>query len=182
MGTAREDSLDGARPDGAGGERGPAQDDPPALALLLHTGRVAGEATVERLLELGIAAEIDYVPNLFVRLLSGGNYHVRVSVPVGELERARAELERWSATARGNVAVLAREVQRALASATLAALLAGGVLAASGVPRALVLGTGLWFALLALWTLRSRRRHRKGGAGTGSTPEAPAPDPTRDGR
>ncbi len=154
--------------------------DPPAL--LLHTGRVAGEATVERLQALDIAAEIDYVPNLFVRLLSGGSYRVRVSVPAPELERARAELQRWELAARPNVAVLAREVQRALATATLLALVVGGVLAWCGVPHALSWGTGLWLALLGLWTVRSRRRYGLGGVELGASHEPATPDPTRRGR
>lgn len=155
---------------------------PETFASLLHTGRVAGEATVEHLAELGIAAEIDYVPNLFVRLLSGGSYQVRVSVPRAELERARAELEHWAAAAQPNVSALAREVQRVLVVATLVAVAAGGVLAACGVPHALVLGTTLWFVWLGLWTLRSRRRRGAAGSAAGAARESATPDPRRAGR
>lgn len=125
--------------------------------LLLRTGRVAAEATVERLQWLGIEARIHDLPNVFVRLTSGGNYRVCVVVPEPELARARGELERWAEEARPRVRQLAREVQLVLVSATLAAAALGGALFWLGVPRSAGWAVGLWAAFLAGWVARSRR-------------------------
>ena len=137
-------------------------------AVLLHTGRVAAEVTVERLQELGIEAEISYLPNVFVRVLSGGNYAVHITVPEAELARARAELERWAAAAQPRVHELAREVQLVLGGWTLAALLVTGVLFWRGVPYSFAWGGGLWLAALSVWTARSRRRQALAGPPAGA--------------
>lgn len=128
-----------------------------SLVALLHTGRVAAEVTVERLQVLGIEARILDLPNVFVRLTSGGNYRVRVVVPEPDLARARGELERWAEEARPRVRQLAREVQLVLVSATLAAAAVGGALFWLGVPRSAGWAVGLWAVFLAGWVARSRR-------------------------
>src|SRR5262245_33054015 len=83
-----------------------------ALVVLLQTGRVAAEATVDRLQEIEIDAQVLDDPNVFVKLTAGGNYRVRVVVPEEDLERARAELARWEVESRPRVDALAREVRR----------------------------------------------------------------------
>jgi hypothetical protein len=141
------------------------------LVVLLSTGRVAAEATAERLLELGIEARVHGLPNVFVRLASGGNYRVQVIVPEADLARARAELEQWAVEAAPRVRVLAREVQRVLGALTLAALGLGGLLLWLGVPFALLWGVAFWLAATAHWTWRSRLRHPLGGSGPGASRE-----------
>ena len=156
---------------------------PPSLVPLVRTSRVSAEATAERLHELGIEARVLDLPNVFVRLASGGNYRVQVSVPEADLARSRAELERWAAAAAPRVRDLGREVQRALALATLLALAAAGAAWWAG-PRwpsawggddwwgplawPAALGAATWCAWVGVWVARSRRR-------------APPPDDADDG-
>jgi hypothetical protein len=135
-----------------------------ALAVLLHTSRVSAEATAERLSDLGIDARVIDEPNVFVRIVTGGNYRVRVAVPKEELERAHAELARWAAEAHPRVRLLAGEVQRVLLGATLGALLVlAAALLLGAREYALVWMGGTWLGLLALWVLRSRRATARGG-------------------
>jgi hypothetical protein len=82
-----------------------------SLVVLLQTGRVAAEATVERLQEIEIDARVIDEPNVFVKLTTGGNYQVRVVVPEEDLERARAELARWEVESGPRIEALAREVR-----------------------------------------------------------------------
>ncbi len=140
---------------GTGGQREP---DPSELVALVRTGRVAAEATVERLQDLGIEALVHDLPNVFVRLASGGNYRVQVVVPAADRARAQAEIERWAVEAAPRVRALAGEVQRVLGGLTLLALALGALLFWLGVPFALGWGCGAWVAGTAVWTWRSRRR------------------------
>lgn len=130
-----------------------------ALTVLLQTGRVAAEATVERLQALAINAQVIDRPNAFVRLSSGGNYRVRVAVPEEELERARAEIARWEVEAAPRVAVLAKEVQRGLVLASLPALAFAVVLVALRARSHAAWGgvLALWIACVAVWVWRSGR-------------------------
>jgi hypothetical protein len=129
-----------------------------AGVLLVRTGRVAAEVTAERLIERGIEARVHALPNVWVRLASGGNYRVEVHVPSADLDAARAEMERWQIEAAPRVNALAREVGRVLAVAALVALGASAGLLAAGVPFAVPWGAGAGLAVLVAWTLRSRRR------------------------
>jgi len=130
------------------------------LAVLGHTGRVAAEATLERLAELGIEAEIIDQPNVFVRLTSGGNYRVRVVVQEEDLERGRAELARWEAEAAPRVAALSSEVLRVLLLTAVPPLgLAGWLITREPVPHwSLAAIFGFWLGALAAWVLWSRLR------------------------
>src|SRR5262245_2649214 len=105
-----------------------------ALVVLLQTGRVAAEATVDRLQEIEIDAQVIDEPNVFVKLTAGGNYQVRVVVPEEDLERARAELARWEVESGPRIEALAREVRRgalralrAFGSCVLASVAFGGI-------------------------------------------------------
>ena len=135
-----------------------------ALQVLLSTSRVSAEATVERLVELGLDAQVLDHPNVFVKLASGGNYRVRVAVPEEELERARAEIQRWADESEGRVRGLAQEVQRVLVGAGVLGLVVGGGGAALGVVRPWLWGLASWAGWLLIWTLRSRRRYAKGAS------------------
>lgn len=136
--------------------------------VLLRTGRVAAEVTAERLQELGIEALIDDLPNVFVRLTSGGNYRVRIVVPEADLARAQQAVERWAVEAEPRVRGLAREVQLVLGGLTLVALGLAGLLLWLRVPHALWWGSGAWIAGTAGWIWRSRRQL----SGAAGSPEA----------
>lgn len=133
------------------------------LSVLLATGRVSAEATLERLLAIGIEARILDQPNVFVRLASGGNYRVRVVVPEADLALARAELARWEVEAGPRVQALAGEVRRVLVLAALPALgLAAWLLTRDPVPKwSLPAIFGFWLGGLGAWVLWSRMRSRE---------------------
>lgn len=152
-----------------------------ALSVLLQTSRVSAEATVERLQALEIDAQVLDQPNVWVKLASAGTYRVRVAVPEADVERARAELARLEGEARPRVGSLAKEVQRVLLGATLAAGAVGGILLAlggassppssssssstssSGFHYELVWAAGVWLAWIAVWVVRSRGRAPEAG-------------------
>lgn len=126
---------------------------------LLRTSVPAAIATVERLAQQGIEADVGDLPNRIVQLLSGGNYQVSVLVAREALEPARAELERWHVEAGPRVASLARDVQRGV----LLALTPGGVLALvlllAGSTSSWAWGSvlALLFLGLVAWVVVSRR-------------------------
>jgi len=136
-----------------------------ALVPLLQTGRVAAEATAERLQALGIDAQVVDQPNLFVRLASGGNYRVRVAVPEEELEPAREELARWEEEARPRVRALAGEVGRVLVLTAIPPLGLGlWLLTRPVVPIwGLAAVLGFWLGGLAAWVLFSRLKAAREG-------------------
>ena len=133
-----------------------------ALTVLLQTSRVAAEATVERLQERDIDAQVVDHPNVLLKLSAGGNYRVRVAVPDDQLERARAEVAQWEIEARPRVQELAREIQRGLLIGSLPALLLG-LWFFVDPPQSGLVWPGLvllWFAGLTGWAWWSRRRAR----------------------
>jgi hypothetical protein len=136
---------------------------PSGPVRLLRTSPVAAIATVERLLERGVEADVGDVPNRIVQLLSGGHYRVSVLVPAGDLERARTELALWEAASAPRVTALARDVQRGLLLASLPGVGLAAFLLVGGSTS-----VGAWFGVLGLflagivaWTLASRRAARQ---------------------
>ncbi len=135
-----------------------------ALSVLLQTSIPSAEATVERLDAAGIEAFVIDRPNAIAWIATGGNYRVRVVVPEEALDAARGELARWEVEARPRIRALSREVQRALALASLPALFlgAGLFLARSSSSLAWTGVVILWLAGLGAWTASSRLRSRRG--------------------
>lgn len=135
---------------------------PDTPVRLVRTSAPAALATVERLQERGIDADVDEVPNRIVQLLSGGNYQVSVMVRAEALEEARAELARWSAEAAPRVASLAREVRRGVLLALAPGAVLAVVLVAVGSTSALAWGSVLLLLLLGLaaWVVVSRASAR----------------------
>jgi hypothetical protein len=130
------------------------------LAVLLQTSRVSAEATAERLRALGIDAQILDQPNALLKLASGGNYRVRLAVPVEDLARARAELARWEAEAAPRVRALVRAVRPGflLGSLPALALLAWLLVRRDKATALWILLPAAWLAGLMGWALWSRRR------------------------
>jgi len=128
------------------------------LSVLVQTSHASAEATVERLLALGIDAHVIDEPNALVKLASGGSYRVRVAVPEAELARAREELARWEVEAAPRVSQLARGVERGLLLTWLPPLVPLGVwLTRPGANALLWLALGLWLGGLVAWVVWSRR-------------------------
>jgi len=129
---------------------------------LVKTSPAAAEATVQRLGEAGIEAEIVDRPNVVVRWASGGNYRVSVSVAAEALETARAEVARWEVESAPRIEALAREVQRGVLLASLPALAMLGWLLSRRNPSFWQwwVAVGLWALGLGVWGVRSRRRVR----------------------
>ena len=128
------------------------------LSVLVQTSHASAEATVERLLALGIDAHVIDEPNALVKLASGGSYRVRVAVPETELERARAELARWEVEAGPRVNQLARGVERGLLLTWIPPLVPLGVwLTRPGATALLWAALGLWLGGLLAWIAWSRR-------------------------
>jgi hypothetical protein len=116
------------------------------LTVLLSTSRVSAEATVARLQDRGIEAEVSGEPNVFAKIGSGGSYRVQVLVSEEDLARAREELARMDSEAAPRVAALAREARLGFLLGSLPAVaLAVWILLREDKD------TGLWIAFAPTW-------------------------------